>query len=122
MKAVLTILFITLITFSGSLHSTLKSQYPATTKTVAVQNLYNDSLKQNNDDKKLKYLIEVKKTEILTNQLITKTENLELRNSRLIAEIKSLRKLNDFLLKNVDTIYIHDTVFKRRKILQLFRN
>lgn len=131
MKALLAILFITLVTFTSN---TLRSSYPqkpATQATVLTQKVYNDSLKVESEEKRKKYYIEAIKTESLTNKIIAKYENLGTVNLKLVsenakldAEIKKLKKVNDFLRQNIDTVYIsvHDTVFKKRRFLQLFKN
>ena len=122
MKALLAILFITLLALTGNPHMIVQKQTPATKSSVLTQNVYNDSLRLESEEKRKMYYVEVKKTENLTNQLIAKTENLEAVNMRLNAEIKRLKKVNEFLKQNIDTVYIHDTVFKKRKFLQLFKN
>jgi len=124
MKSLLAILFITLLTFTGNPHPISPKQIPASKMTVLNLKVYNDSLKISTEEKKKKYYDEVKRTEILTTQLINKTENLEVANTRLLAEIKRLKKVNEFLKQNIDTVYIsvHDTIFKKRRFLQLFQN
>ena len=124
MKELLVILFITLLTFTGNPHIIVQKQIPASKNTVLNKTVYNDSLKIESEEKRKKYYVEVKKTENLTNQLIAKTANLEAENLRLVAEIKRLKKANEFLKQNIDTVYIsvHDTVFKKRRFLQLFKN
>lgn len=124
MKALLAILFITLVTFTSN---TLRSSYPqkpATKATVLTQTVYNDSLRVESEEKRKKYYFEATKTESLTNKIIAKYENLGAINLKLVSEIKSLKKANEFLRNNVDTVYIsvHDTIFKKRKFLQLFKN
>ena len=131
MKALLAILFITLVTFTSN---TLRSSYPqkpATKTSVLKQTVYNDSLKLESEEKRKKYYVEAIKTESLTNKIIAKYENLGTINLKLVsenakldAEIKKLKKVNDFLRQNIDTVYIsvHDTVFKKRRFLQLFKN
>ena len=123
MKALLAILFITLVALSGNPNMIAQQPIPANKKTVLTQNVYNDSLKIESTIKQKKYFVEVSKTEKLTDQLIAKTNRLEAEKLQLNAEIKRLKRLNDILINNNnDTVYIHDTVFKKRKILQLFKN
>ena len=122
MKALLSILFITLLTFTGSPRIKLQAQKPATVSSVLTQNVYNDSLKIESTIKQKKYFVEVSKTEKLTDQLIAKTNRLEGEKLQLHAEIKRLKKINEYLKINSDTVYIHDTIFKKRRFLQLFKN
>ena len=114
MKALLAILFITLLALTGNPHMIVQKQIPASKNTVIIQNIYNDSLRLSSDEKKKMYYVEVKKTENLTNQLIAKTANLEAENLRLVAEIKRSihpalsfrRKLASFLLNDKNFIKI----------------
>ena len=131
MKALLAILFITLVTFTSNTLRSPYTQNPATKTSVLKQTVYNDSLKLESEEKRKKYYVEAIKTESLTNKIIAKYENLGTINLKLVsenakldAEIKKLKKVNDFLRQNIDTVYIsvHDTVFKKRRFLQLFKN
>jgi len=131
MKALLAILFITLVTFTSNTLRISYPQKPANQATVLTQNVYNDSLRVESEEKRKKYYFEATKTESLTNKIIAKYENLGTVNLKLVsenakldAEIKKLKKVNDFLRQNIDTVYIsvHDTVFKKRRFLQLFKN
>ena len=106
MKIILGFLIIVLVT----------AQIPAAeyNKIVLPIKLANDSLE-------VKYYEEIKKTDKLTDRLIAKTKRLEEKNLLLLAENKQLKKANAFLRNNINTVYVTDTIFKKRRILQIFK-
>ena len=104
------LLFVTIIMFSGS--PRMEAQQPIPAKVIITAPI--DSLKIN-------YFKEIDKTEKLTDQLIAKKKDVDNENTILKAEIKRLRKINEYLRQNIDTVYIHDTTFKKRRFLQLFK-
>ena len=117
MKVKLALIFVALTTFNGNPNGNAQRTIIVTNKIM----LATDSLKTVNDSMEKKYFIEIKKTEKLTDQLIAKKKEVDTKNLQLHAEIKRLKKINDYLKLNVDTVFIHDTIFKRRKILQIFK-
>ena len=115
MKVTIAILFIILATFSGRPGMVAQTPQAKYNQIVLPIKIANDSLE-------IKYFEEIKKTDKLTDQLIAKTKTLQENNVQLYAEIKRLKKANDFLRNNIDTVYVRDTVFKKRKIYQIFKN
>lgn len=115
MKITLSLLFITLTMVSGN--PLIVAQQPLPQK----YSVLIEPLKAANDSNEKKYFKEVKKTDKLVDLLIAKTNRLESEKIQLHIEIKKLKRVNDFLKNNNDTVYLHDTIFKRRKILELFK-
>ena len=72
-------------------------------------------IKIKNDSNEIKYFKEINRTEVLYNKLILKVEKLEKENLQKDKEIKRLNNLVIFFKNNIDTIQIHDTIFKKRK-------
>ena len=116
MKFVFIIFFVTLVTFSGNPNMIAQQPIPAKFKSIV------EPIRISNDSLEKRYYIEIKKTEKLTDQLIAKKKDVDAKNLLLSAEIKRLRKVNELLRNTIDTVHIHDTVFKKRKFLQLFKN
>lgn len=115
MKVTVAILFVILATFSGRPGMVAQTPQAKYNQIVLPIKIANDSLE-------VKYFEEIKKTDQLTDKLIAKANRLQESNVQLYAEIKRLKKANAFLKQNIDTVYIRDTVFKKRKILQIFKN
>ena len=122
MRITLTLLFITLTTFSGR-PAFLQTPIPA--PLIYKPAVLNFS--KRNDS--IAYFNEVKKTERLTDLLIAKLKNtensnekLERENEKLQAENKKLKAQIFYLKNNNDTIFLHDTIYKKRKFLQIFKN
>ena len=116
MKITLSLLFITLTMVSGN--PLIVAQQPLPQK----YSVLIEPLKAANDSNEKKYFKEVKKTDILTDLLIAKTKRLQEEKIQMSIEIKKLKRINEFLKNNNDTVYLHDTIFKRRKFYQLFKN
>ena len=115
MKIIVTLLLITLTMVSGN--PLMKAQQPLPEKFNALI----IPLKIQNDSNEKKYFKEVKKTDKLTDLLIAKTKRLQDENISLHIEVKKLKRLSEFLKNNNDTVYLHDTVFKKRKFYQIFK-
>ena len=116
MKITLSLILVTLTMVSGNpvmiAQPTLPEKY----------NLVVLPLKIANDSNEKKYFKEVKKGDKLIDQLIAKSARLQEEKIQMIIEIKKLKRINEFLKNNNDTVYLHDTIFKRRKFYQLFKN
>ena len=116
MKIIVTLLLITLTMVSNN--PLMKAQQPLPEKFSSLI----IPLKIQNDSNEKKYFKEVKKTDKLTDLLIAKTKRLQDENTSLHIEVKKLKRLSEFLKNNNDTVYLHDTVFKKRKFYQIFKN
>ena len=119
MKLSFTLLFITLTTFSGGLHSEVE-QAPAKQPEIIVKAEL--PIDKKTDSLKIIYYTAIDYRNISFNKLIEEKKIVDKENMQLHAEIKRLKKANNFLRNNIDTVYIRYTVFKKRKILQLFKN
>ena len=115
MKLTLLILFVTLVTFSGNPNMIAQQPIPEKFKSIV------EPIRLSNDSLGKKYFSEIKKLDNLTDKLISKTNKLEDDNILLRAEIKRLNRLNEFFKNTIDTVQVHDTVFKKRKFFQLFK-
>ena len=115
MKIILPLLLISLTMVSGNPFMAAQQPLPEKYSVLILP------LKAENDSNQKKYFKEVRKTDILTDQLIAKTKKLEDQNYKLHNEIKKLKKSIESLKQNVEIVYLHDTIFKRRKILELFK-
>ena len=83
------------------------------------------------DSIKSKYFKAINNRNISLDQLIQEKKILDKENVKLRAEIKRLTKLNAALMNkpapkksivySTDTVYIRDTVYKNRNILQIFK-
>ena len=120
MKLTITLLLIILTTFSGVQHGELEQE--PTQVPVQVLKPVETQIEKKTDSIKVKYYEEISYRNVSIDKLILKTKKIEQNNMQLLAEIKRLKKINEFLKQNIDTVYIHDTLFKKRKILQIFKN
>ena len=113
MKINLLIIFITAsMLIGGNVPSQNKKEIIDVALTVAKKETSADSLL---------FFTEAVKTDLLTDRLIAKNKKLSVDNKILLAEIKRLKKNNLSLRTIIDTVYIHDTVFKRRRFYQIFK-
>ena len=119
MKISFTLLLITLTTFSGveptegepdqipPLAAVTTTENKKDTKTDSLRGVYYNAIIKRN---------------ISLDGLIAEKRIVDKENQQLHAEIKKLKKINEFLRQNKDTVYIHDTTFKKRKFYQIFKN
>ena len=105
MKITILFLLFLLTTFGG------KPQQPIPIKFKSIT----EPIKTTNDSLERFYYREAKRTDPLTNRLIAKTNRLQENNLQLLLQIKKLKKLNETLKNNKDTVYIRDTIFKKRR-------
>ena len=109
MKIYIFILFVILSTFTGR---------PATLAQQPLTEKYKEivlPIKIKNDSNEVKYFKEINRTEVLYPKLILKVQRLEKEILQKDKEIKRLNNLATFFKNNIDTIQIHDTIFKKRK-------
>ncbi len=108
MKTTLILLLITVTTFSGvpGEIEAIKTQQPTAKSLKAIV----PTIEKKTDSLRTKYFEQIAIRDEVTDKLIEE-------NARLKVEIRKLKTE----LKN-NTVYIHDTVFKKRKLLQLFKN
>ena len=116
MKTVLSLFFISLVSFISEINSAAQTPLK---KDYKLPSFKTDTLSESLSKK---YFKEANRTEILTDLLIAKKKEVDKENLYLRAEVKRLKKVNEFLKSNSDTIVVHDTVFKRRKFYQIFKN
>ena len=120
MKLTIMLLFIILTTFSGVQHGELEQE--PTQVPVQVLKPVETQIEKKTDSIKVKYYEEIKDRNVSIDKLIKEKKDGDKENMKLHAEIKRLKKINEYLKQNIDTVYIHDTMFKKRKLLQLFKN
>ena len=120
MKLTITLLLIILTTFSGVQHGELEQE--PTQVPVQVLKPVETQIEKKTDSIKVKYYEEINYRNISIDKLIKEKKDGDKENMKLHAEIKRLKKINEYLKQNNDTVFIHDTIFKRRKILQIFKN
>lgn len=122
MKITLTLLFIVVTTFSGRPGLTQikpNARIIYAPIVLEIKPLYDSA----------SYFIEANKMARLTPLLIAKLKNtekekekLDIENARLQAEIKKLKAEIVYLIQTNDTIILRDTIYKKRKFLQIFKN
>lgn len=115
MRITITLLLITLTTFSGrpaELEQIIESK-PAAPILKSIL----EPIKKATDTLRDQYFEQVKIANLVTDKLITEKKKVDAENAMLRAEVKRLKQE----LKN-NVVYIYDTTFKKRKFLQLFKN
>ena len=117
MKISFTLLLITLTTFSGV--EPTEGEPDQTQPTVAV--FVENKKDTKTDSLRGVYYNAIIKRNISLDGLIAEKRVVDKENQQLHAEIKKLKKINEFLRQNKDTVYIHDTTFKKRKFYQIFK-
>ena len=116
MKTTLTLLLVTVTTFSGvpGKLDVIKIQQPPPAKILKA---IVAPMQKKTDSLKVAYFEQINIRDEATDKLIHEMKAKEAENAKLKYELKKLRSDHKCVI-----VYIHDTVFKKRKFLQLFKN
>lgn len=115
MKTVLSLLLISVASVISKI--TIVAQIPS--KKTYLLPYYKTDTSRNNEREG--YFRESNKTSFLVDLLIAKKVQVDKENLSLKIEVKRLKKINEFLKNNSDTIQVHDTVFKKRNFFKFFK-